>query len=182
MSTLRNSLHDQKEDYTMKNHTLNFSAFDFQEATFEERYQCWRANSDSWAGKLSKEDYVAREALNGNQSLTRNRAQRYWVFKGPKYQGPEGETSIYSSVETFRKEVVSKFANGTFKKYIAYGIASVFTIPEHRGKGVASAMMERLAQWLDSDEAECDFSVLYSDIGVSTAFSSAHVRCRLLNV
>ncbi|KIW02727.1 uncharacterized protein PV09_06161 [Verruconis gallopava] len=149
----------------MDGQNLDFSCFTFQEATIEERYQCWRSNSESWAGKLSVEDHVAREEWNGKQSLTRDGGQRYWVFKGPRYRGAQGETNIYSSVETLKKEVVLKFSDGTVKNTIAYGIASVFTAPEHRGKGVAAAMMERLGQWLDGDEAGCELSILYSDIG-----------------
>jgi hypothetical protein len=130
----------------------------FREATTEEKIKCWQTNSQSWAGKLSKEDYVQRESINGSGTLGSGGGIRYWVFVNE-------ENEIYASVETLRKRVAIQNSDGVMSLENTYGIASVYTVPEHRGKKVAACMMQRLAAWLDG-EAGVRFSVLYSDIGV----------------
>ncbi|KAH0534034.1 hypothetical protein FGG08_007359, partial [Glutinoglossum americanum] len=136
-----------------------------REATPAEKLACWRTNSASWAGKLTPEDYAAREAVNGDQDLTRNGEIRYWVFTAPCDAGSMSEPEIYAAVESLRKPVVVKTNNGGLSIEWGYGIASVFTPPSHRGKKIATWMMRRLGEWLDSEEAGCRFSVLYSDVG-----------------
>lgn len=112
---------------------------------------------------------MAREKVNGSQELTRDGGIRYWVFTGPgpKVDGKDGPEIIYASVESIRKPVAVKTRDGDLKVEWSYGIASVFTPPQYRGQKIAKWMMKRLGEWFDSPEADCRFSVLYSDVGVS---------------
>jgi GNAT superfamily N-acetyltransferase len=147
---------------------LDPSTFILREATPAEKYACWRTNSVSWAGKLTVDDYVGRETVNGSQDLTRNGGIRYWVFTAPPTAGGPDGKEIYAAVESLRKPVAVKTSDGGFSIEWSYGIASVFTPPNYRSMKIAAWMMRRLGEWVDSEEAGCRFSVLYSDVGVRT--------------
>lgn len=125
-----------------------------------EKEASWTTNSVSWAGRLTQADYVAREAANGASRLLRDGGVRYW---GLTTEGEGGE--IYAAVETLKKRVLVQ-KNKSFDTEDAYGIASVFTPAKYRGHGLAGTMMRKLGEWLDTEEANCRFSVLFSDVGV----------------
>lgn len=125
-----------------------------------EKEASWVTNSASWAGRLTQADYVAREAANGASRLLRDGGVRYW---GLTTEGEGGE--IYATVETLKKRVLVQ-KNESFNIEDTYGIASVFTPAKYRGHGLAGAMMRKLGEWLDTEEANCRFSVLFSDVGV----------------
>lgn len=165
------------------------STFILREATTSEKISCWRTNSASWAGKLTTDEYIVRETVNGSAELTRDGGIRYWVFTEPALptsadtippnkatgSAKDGkQDGIYAAVETLKKEVALKTRDGGFSLESSWAIASVFTPLQHRRKKVASWMMRRLAEWLDSTEA-CRFSILFSDVGVSPACSSFKV-------
>lgn len=125
-----------------------------------EKEAAWVTNSVSWAGRLTQTDYVAREAANGASRLLRDGGVRYWGLTTK-----EGGGEIYAAVETLKKRVLVQTSKG-FDIEDSYGIASVFTPAKYRGHGLAGQMMRKLAEWLDSDEANCRFSVLFSDVKV----------------
>ncbi|KFY81772.1 hypothetical protein V500_11109 [Pseudogymnoascus sp. VKM F-4518 (FW-2643)] len=127
--------------------------------TLAEKEASWVTNSVSWAGRLTQADYVAREAANGASRLLRDGGVRYW---GLTTEGEGGE--IYAAVETLKKRVLVQ-KNESFDIEDAYGIASVFTPAKYRGHGLAGTMMRKLGEWLDTEEANCRFSVLFSDVG-----------------
>ncbi|KFZ17512.1 hypothetical protein V502_04555 [Pseudogymnoascus sp. VKM F-4520 (FW-2644)] len=124
-----------------------------------EKEASWVTNSVSWAGRLTQADYVAREAANGASRLLRDGGVRYW---GLTTEGDGGE--IYAAVETLKKRVLVQTSKG-FDIEDSYGIASVFTPAKYRGHGLAGTMMRKLGEWLDTEEANCPFSVLFSDVG-----------------
>ncbi|KFY52293.1 hypothetical protein V496_08555 [Pseudogymnoascus sp. VKM F-4515 (FW-2607)] len=124
-----------------------------------EKEASWITNSVSWAGRLTQADYVAREATNAASNLLRDGGVRFW---GLTTEGEGGE--IYSAVETLKKRVLVQTSKG-FDVEDAYGIASVFTPAKYRGHGLAGTMMRKLGEWLDTEEANCRFSVLFSDVG-----------------
>ena len=148
--------------------SLDPSTLTLRVASPAERNTTWKVNSASWAGKLSLEDYIGRESLNGNQELTRDGQQRYWIYTGPgpKDGGKQETEATYASVETLKKPVAIKTSDGKFSVESSYGIASVYTPSQYRGKKIASWMMKKLGKWFDSEEANCQLSVLYSDVGV----------------
>lgn len=145
---------------------LDPSTLILRKATPDEKLACWRANGASWAGKLTLDDYVSRETVNGSGDLGRDGGIRYWAFTAPATDGGMGGQEIYGAVESIRKPVVVKTSDGGFSLEWSYGAASVFVPTRYRGKKIAAWMMRRLGEWFDSEEAGCRFSVLYSDVGV----------------
>ncbi|KAM5368716.1 hypothetical protein ACJZ2D_009382 [Fusarium nematophilum] len=130
-----------------------------REATEAEKIQSWGNNSASWKGRLTVEQYIEQQALNGRQALTRNGRIRYWILT----DGVE----IYTSAETLQKPVVVCGQNGEQSHVWTYGVAGVFTPARFRNHGCASTLMRKLVEWLDADAAVCDFTVLWSAVGVS---------------
>ncbi|KFX90094.1 hypothetical protein O988_08344 [Pseudogymnoascus sp. VKM F-3808] len=124
-----------------------------------EKEASWITNSVSWAGRLTQADYVAREAANGASRLLRDGGVRYWGLTTEEEGG-----EIYAAVETLKKRVLVQSSKG-FDIEDSYGIASVFTPAKYRGHGLAGLMMRKLGEWLDTEEANCRFSVLFSDVG-----------------
>jgi GNAT superfamily N-acetyltransferase len=145
---------------------LDPSTLILREVTPAEKIACWRANSASWAGRLTIDDYVGRETVNGSGELLRDGGIRYWGFTAPRTDGSTSDQEICAAVESLRKPVAVKTSDGGFSIEWSYAVASVFTPPKYRGKRIAAWMMRRLGEWFDSEEASCRFSVLYSDIGV----------------
>ncbi|KAJ3548447.1 hypothetical protein NM208_g996 [Fusarium decemcellulare] len=128
-----------------------------REASEEEKVQCWRNNSEAWKGKLTVEQYIEQQRINGRQALTRNGRIRYWVLTNGK--------EIYTSAETLQKPAVMCGQNGEKGTRFTYGIAGVFTPVRFRRHGCASSLMRKLVEWLDSDDVVCDFTVLWSAVG-----------------
>ena len=166
-------------------HLVDFdpSVLILREATTSEKIACWRANSASWAGILTPEDYIGRETVNGSGELTRDGGIKYWVFTKPASRVSADTTNpheasntgnseksdvIYSALETLKKDVAVKTRDGGFSIESIWAIASVFTPLPFRRKKIASWMMRRLAEWLDKT-GECKLSILFSDVGVSSA-------------
>lgn len=161
--------------------------FILREATLTEKISCWRSNSASWAGKLTVDEYIGRESVNGGGELTCNGGIRYWVFTAPPLSNASATAStigaavtavtesatdgkdevIYAAVETLKKVVAVKTRDGGFGIESSWAIASVFTPSQYRGRKIAARMMRQLGEWLDSNEAGCRVSVLFSDVGVS---------------
>jgi GNAT superfamily N-acetyltransferase len=152
----------------MTSQVLDPSTFILRKVTSHEKLDCWRANGASWAGKLTIDDYISREIVNGSGDLTRDGGIRYWGFTAPPTDGGMGDQEIYAAVESIRKPVVMKTNEGGFSIEWSYGAASVFVPAQYRGKKIAAWMMRRLGEWFDGEEASCRFSVLYSDVGVYT--------------
>ncbi|KAH8150912.1 uncharacterized protein LAJ45_05094 [Morchella importuna] len=139
----------------------------FRQASVREKLICWNRNSASWGGLLNLPDYLGRETLNGSQLMTRDGQIKYWVLSSldkPPAEGEEEPDTIYAACETLQKPVIVKTKDGDCTEEISYGIASVYTNPKCRRKGVASVLLARLAKWLDT-EGNCRVSALYSDVG-----------------
>ncbi|KAF5019483.1 hypothetical protein F66182_8490 [Fusarium sp. NRRL 66182] len=130
-----------------------------REATEQEKLQSWRNNSAAWKGKLTVEQYVKQQIINGQQALTRNGRIRYWVYTDGR--------RLYTSAETLQKRAVVCQPAGEQRETWTFGVAGVFTPAEFRRRGCASSMMKKLKTWLDS-EKDCEFTVLWSAVGVSS--------------
>lgn len=129
-----------------------------REASEAEKIKSWENNSEAWKGKLTVKQYIEQQTINGRQALTRDGRIRYWILT----DGSE----IFTSAETLQKPAVAY--DGQNKTRVrTYGIAGVYTPPRFRRHGCASSLMRKLVQWLDSDDVICDFTVLWSAVGVS---------------
>ncbi|GAD91734.1 hypothetical protein NFIA_091150 [Paecilomyces variotii No. 5] len=154
-------------------------------ATPEERIEAIRLNSTAWKGPLDLQTYIAREDHLMNQKLTRGGALTCWVLVDSRQ--PEGQRTILSSCETFKKKALLAY-NGKVEDILAQGIGSVYCRPEFRGKRYASRMIQELSKRLETWQLENEarkksvFSVLFSDIGKNfyaqygwKPFQSSHI-------
>lgn len=136
----------------------------FAEATPEQRELSWKLNAPSWAPPLSVADYLGRERHLAQQDLSRNGGCRYWVL-----HLKSNPITIVASCETLRRPalIASRSADGisppSVRRGFGYGIASVYTNPDYRRRGMAALLLNKVQQFMDNDGADC--SVLYSDIG-----------------
>ncbi|KAG8954395.1 hypothetical protein FRC04_011721 [Tulasnella sp. 424] len=132
-----------------------------------------------WNRGRSVEEYLRQDAEMDKYSFCTNNRYFTWVLV------PRNEPdtlAFLSSCETYRRNVVVKHEEGAGGT-TGYGIASVFTRPEFRGKGYAAHMM-RLLHWVLAPHqllpqfphenwgpppaqtfGDAAVSVLYSDIG-----------------
>ncbi|KAH7054636.1 hypothetical protein B0J12DRAFT_658384 [Macrophomina phaseolina] len=151
------------------------------EPTEEEKVQQWTKNAPAWRGALSTDAYIRREHHLSSQELTKDGGQTWWILVDTAAK----QRKALAGCESFRKKaIVAK--DGQIKDVITHGIGSVFSPPEHRGKGYAGRMMQELGKklktWQTSEKRDCLFSILYSDIGKKfyanhgwEPFHSAHI-------
>ncbi|KAI6032039.1 hypothetical protein BKA83DRAFT_4209212 [Pisolithus microcarpus] len=142
-----------------------------------------------WGGKLTEEQYIEKARLMDAMEHATDSRLITWVL-APR----DDPTSLdfMCSCETYRRRGLVQYRgsieqNSEIQEVVCYGIASVFTPLDKRGRGYASHMM-RLLHWVISGRgASCSlsefpiewgqpppeveqagkglFSVLYSDIG-----------------
>ncbi|KAK1749520.1 lysine acetyltransferase [Echria macrotheca] len=154
--------------------------------TPSEQQHTWSLTHPKWGPALTKEAYLARESYLTTVPLAKDGGISHWILTTTTTTSPSPSQSssenrpILSSCETLRKPCITALPSGDLTKGIAYGIGSVFTDPQFRGRGYADRMLRELGQILSSGDATC--SVLYSDIGREfyakrgwMAFPSGHV-------
>lgn len=128
----------------------------FAEATPAQQLLAWRLNGVSWAAPMSVDQYIKRETALSETKLSSSGGCKYIILH--RKSDPE---DIISSVEATRKEVLIADHDG-LRKARAYAIASVYTNPVYRERGMATFMLRKLQDLMDEDS---DCSALYSDIG-----------------
>ncbi|KAF4810072.1 Lysine acetyltransferase [Colletotrichum siamense] len=146
--------------------------------THAERLRVWTSTHQKWGAALELDEYLRREEYLTTVPMSRNGGITQWILTDPSL--PPDARPILSSCESIRKRALAAKPDGSVAEAVAHGIASVFTEPEHRGKGYASTMMSLLGprlggwqgarmakgeQWGDIRDGEVAFSVLFSDIG-----------------
>ncbi|OHF03539.1 hypothetical protein CORC01_01258 [Colletotrichum orchidophilum] len=130
----------------------------FASATPAQREAAWRLNGVSWAPPMPLENYMARELALSKTALSSH--CNYYVLFDPA--NPE---HIISSCEATAKTLLVRDPSSpTLHEEKAYAIASVYTNPTHRSHGMATLLMNRLKEAMDTDSK---VSALYSDIGTT---------------
>lgn len=139
-----------------------------RELNDSEKVLCWTRTAVSWAGPLNLNDYCQRSRVESGIPKAENQGHRYWGLVEPDSQSTvgEGNVNIYSAVEALRTTMLVQKANGQVRHEQTWGIAGVYTPEKYRNQGFATQMMHELAKWLDSPEANCNFSFLYSAVKV----------------
>ncbi|RDW69746.1 hypothetical protein BP6252_08766 [Coleophoma cylindrospora] len=135
--------------------------------TFEEQIQVWSANSAAWKGPLTKEVYIEREKYLTTVPLNCEKGITHWILVDSTL--PPDQRQILASCESLRKRAFVA-QGGAVKEVITHGIGSVFCNPKYRGRKYASRMMAEVRKVLktwQTEERDCKFSILYSDIGKS---------------
>lgn len=144
---------------------VTISEVSFHEATLEERNRAWEVNGISWAGPLSVEQYVGREAHLSETALCRNpqgpkpAGTKYWVVTR------KSDGDIVAACESTLKTVLIADQESGYREGRAWAIASVYTPARYRKQGMAGYLLNEVKKWFDGEgDSEC--SALYSDIGV----------------
>lgn len=175
----------------------------------EESTRIWTSTQPLWGPAFTLEGYLGRERRQQHIPLARDGGlvPRLLTLGGDSSSvttaaaadggndandagnGAEKPRPILSSCETLRKRIA--YASGSAPPRVghAYGVGSVFTPPESRGKGYAGKMLSALGDALtteadgDGDREGAVASVLYSDIGKQfygklgwKPFASVHVE------
>lgn len=126
-------------------------------------------NGVEWKGPLNMDQYLEREIELQSVSLTKDGRITGWILTSNALSpNSDGTRPILASCESIAMSAYVARA-GQVHKVQVHGIASVYTRPEHRGKGYAGRLMadlgKRLESWQQIDDQQNSFSVLYSDIG-----------------
>jgi len=122
------------------------------------------STADEWKGALTSSQYiqhcielVSLDSDPGYEGLQ----HADWILVDGSL--PLQSRAILSLCETFRKRVLIRRGRGVVEEKVIYGIASVFTAPEFRGRGYAKLMLRLLAERFEVEG--CVGTVIFSDIG-----------------
>lgn len=139
--------------------------------TPSEKKAIWSLNYKNWGTALTLDSYLDREIHMATvPALSRDGGITHWVLVDSSAT-PDSRL-ILGSCESLRKRALIA-RNGQVKEVITHGIGSVFCNPEYRGKGYGNRMLRELGTKLNTWQVdnkipgreECEFSILYSDIG-----------------
>lgn len=138
------------------------------QANPQQQQSSWRANQTTWAPSLTLQQHIERETYFLDAPLNRNGGLTPWILSDTSLA--EEDRPLLSSLETIRKPAIYRDPkDGLVKDVTSYGVASVFTLKEYRGRGYASKLVELMGSELASRQAAspgaAQFSFLYSDIG-----------------
>ncbi|KAJ9138434.1 Lysine acetyltransferase [Pleurostoma richardsiae] len=140
-----------------------------------EKRRTWTLSHAMWGGALKLDDYLRREEYLATVPVAKDGGMTHWILTDGSL--PPDARPILSSCETLTKRAIACRAGGDggIQEGVAFGIASVFTDPQFRGRGYARRMMNDLGPALSGQSEEAArsngpgsrplFSVLYSDIG-----------------
>ncbi|RYP45506.1 hypothetical protein DL769_011455 [Monosporascus sp. CRB-8-3] len=165
--------------------------------TDKEKRHTWTRNHREWGGPLGLEKYLKREPYLTTIPLARDGGITHWILSTTTSAGSDPKQQqqrpVLASCETIRKRVLvarpgpASGGDGgdgaaVVEEATGYGIGSVYTYQEYRGRSYAARMLRELGETLrtrpraepsnsangDGDgerggEAVC--SALWSDIG-----------------
>lgn len=135
-----------------------------------ERNRTWTYSQPEWGNSLTVPEYLNREEYLLTIPLARNGGITNWILtdSAAAIDPITAERPVLASCETLRKRALVRGKDGIVRDVWAYGIASVFTYSEFRGRGYASKMIELLRGYMTAKQQESGepaFSILFSDIG-----------------
>ncbi|KAI1310430.1 hypothetical protein F5Y03DRAFT_382680 [Xylaria venustula] len=157
-----------------------------------EQEQTWRLNHREWGGPLDLPAYLQREPFLVSTPLAADGGMVHWILTEPETTARSQPRRVLASCETIRKRVlyVPRDGGDEVREGLGYGIGSVYTYPEFRGKKYAARMLQELGavlkRWPEEEQQQrkkkvC--SALWSDIGKRfyaskgwPVFASAHVE------
>lgn len=128
----------------------------FAEATPRQRVLASELNGALWAHPLTLAQHLGRDEVLLKTALCANGAITYYVL-----HHKDDPHTIVSACDVVSKKALVADASGC-RVVDAYGLASVYTNPQFRGRGMASHMLRKVQQVVDA-RAQC--GALYSDIG-----------------
>jgi hypothetical protein len=126
----------------------------------------WSNTATSWKDSLTPALFLEESLYMTTVPLAKDCGMTIWILVN-RDSHPDNRI-IYSSCETFRKDVLVSDKSGKTEDAIVHGIASVFCQVKLRGRGYAARMMRELIPVLykwQTETKKCVGTTLYSDIG-----------------
>jgi GNAT superfamily N-acetyltransferase len=116
---------------------------------------------------LDQECYQEKELIQRSTKFSKD-GSIFWALVNRSSCGEEVPTGspIYCHLETHKFNCMFKKSNGEVIHGYSHHIASVFTLPEYRGQGLASGFLKEIATQMAALPNAIG-STLYSDIGPS---------------
>ncbi|KAH7324592.1 hypothetical protein B0I35DRAFT_475826 [Stachybotrys elegans] len=127
----------------------------FGEATGDQKLECYKLGATAFRTPLTTEQYIRREMFIDTLPLTRNGGWRFWCL-----YNKEQPKQVLATCKTIHRDLIVRDASGT-KRRRGYCIASVVSDETHRGQGLASFMLKKVAEWMDGP-GEGSASFVYS--------------------
>ncbi|KAH7477090.1 hypothetical protein KRP22_001017 [Phytophthora ramorum] len=128
------------------------------------KVQCKADDFEEWgAPTLTLEQYQRKEELQRATRFSR-RGSIFWALVEDTGDSVAAQTVLYCHCESHRFDCVVRRSSGEIERGYSHHIGSVFTLPEHRKRGLATLFMKEVAKQLEQ-LPEALVSVLYSDIG-----------------
>ncbi|KAI1114434.1 hypothetical protein F5Y14DRAFT_169231 [Nemania sp. NC0429] len=127
--------------------------------TAAEMERTWRLNHREWGGPLDLPSYLGREKFLASTPLAANGGMLHWILTeahDEKEKDKEEKRRVLASCETIRKRVLyvpPAGAGDKVREGLGYGIGSVYTYPEFRGKKYAARMLKELGSALRTQPA-----------------------------
>ncbi len=118
----------------------------------------------AWGQRLAPGQFARREEQLRGHPWSKE-AMTTWLLTGD-----HGE--VLASCETFRMR--SRLLGGD--EGSTYGVASVYTEPDLRGRGHAAAMMALLTRRLQADDPSAQASILFSEVGPTLYRQAGYVE------
>ncbi len=115
--------------------------------TAAEQEQTWRLNHGEWGGPLDVSAYLKREPFLASTPLAADGGMVHWILTEAEEEAPSTtrERRVLASCETIRKRVLYvPRGGGEVREGLSYGIGSVYTYPEFRGRKYAARMLREL--------------------------------------
>lgn len=129
------------------------------EATPEQQLQCCKLAGTAFAAPLSQDQYVELEDYLGSLSLAVDGSRRYWCLFPTN-----NPNCILATCKTLHRFILVRDGQAALSQGDGYCLASVITNPDYRKSGLASVLMEHVAEWMDGPGAGTG-SMLYTSIG-----------------
>ncbi|KAG6574341.1 Acyl-CoA N-acyltransferase [Phytophthora cinnamomi] len=131
------------------------------------KIQCNVDDFEEWgAPTLDLQQYQRKEELQRATAFSQ-RGSNFWALvedNGDSTELVPGQTVLYCHCESHRFDCAVRRSSGEIERGYSHHIGSVFTLPEHRKRGLATFFMKEVAKQLGKLPRAL-VSVLYSDIG-----------------
>ncbi|XP_006462097.1 hypothetical protein AGABI2DRAFT_206303 [Agaricus bisporus var. bisporus H97] len=99
-----------------------------------------------WGRGLTMDEYLDRDAVGEGEEFGRDEKLMTWYMVLAPRDNPT-TIDFFCSCETFKRTIAISYPDKDAEEGVGYGIASVFTAKQFRGKGYGKHMM-RLLHWV----------------------------------
>jgi GNAT superfamily N-acetyltransferase len=116
----------------------------FGEANSEQRLACYKLGATAFLPPLTPAQYIEREEFVSTLPLSQDNGSRIWcVYR------EDDPNRVVSTCRTIDRDLIVRDAHGVTRRERGYCIASVVSDQEYRERGLASFLLEQVAEWMD---------------------------------